>query len=63
MPDKKNKSAKKLLKRNKTAKNRSTNRPRLTWIEHLKMYSKKHNMKFGDAMKDKNCLALYRESR
>jgi len=63
MPGKKNKSVKKQPKRNKSVKNRSANGPKLTWIEHLKMYSRKHNMKYGDAMKDKNCLALYHESR
>jgi len=63
MPDKKNKSTKKQPKHNKSAKKRPTNGHKLTWIEHLKMYSKAHNMKYGDAMKDKKCLALYHESR
>ncbi len=37
--------------------------PKLKWIDHLKMCSKKFNIKFGDAMKDPRCLKLYRESR
>lgn len=37
--------------------------PKLKWIDHLKMCSKKFNIKYGDAMKDPRCLKLYRESR
>ncbi len=37
--------------------------PKLKWIDHLKMCTKKFNIKFGDAMKDPRCLKLYRESR
>lgn len=37
--------------------------PKLKWIDHLKMCTKKFNIKYGDAMKDPRCLKLYRESR
>lgn len=56
------------VKRNKTAKKSpepavDSPMPKLKWIDHLKMCSKKFNIKFGDAMKDPRCLKLYRESR
>ena len=66
------------LKRNKTAKKSpapaaspasapakaaESPMPKLKWIDHLKMCSKKFNIKYGDAMKDPRCLKLYRESR
>lgn len=56
------------VKRNKTAKKSpepavESPMPKLKWIDHLKMCSKKFNIKFGDAMKDPRCLKLYRESR
>lgn len=67
------KTPKNTLKRNKTAKKRpdtasaspaaESPMPKLKWIDHLKMCSKKFNIKFGDAMKDPRCLKLYRESR
>lgn len=65
------KSSKNTVKRNKTAKKSpvvakpapESPMPKLKWIDHLKMCSKKFNIKFGDAMKDPRCLKLYRESR
>ncbi len=65
------------VKRNKTAKKSPASpaaaaspaavvdspMPKLKWIDHLKMCSKKFNIKYGDAMKDPRCLKLYRESR
>ena len=65
------KRSKTATKRNKTAKKSPTAAspapespmPKLNWIDHLKMCSKKFNIKFGDAMKDPRCLKLYRESR
>ena len=69
------KSSKNTVKRNKTAKKSPASpaaaspeaadspMPKLKWIDHLKMCSKKFNIKFGDAMKDPRCLKLYRESR
>ena len=65
------KSSKNTVKRNKTAKKSPDSAspavdspmPKLKWIDHLKMCSKKFNIKFGDAMKDPRCLKLYRESR
>lgn len=65
------KTSKNTVKRNKTAKKSpepaaqvaESPMPKLKWIDHLKMCSKKFNIKFGDAMKDPRCLKLYRESR
>ena len=69
------KSSKNTVKRNKTAKKSPASAspapapaadspmPKLKWIDHLKMCSKKFNIKYGDAMKDPRCLKLYRESR
>ena len=67
------KRSKNNVKRNKTAKKspaqaaapaaEESPMPKLKWIDHLKMCSKKFNIKFGDAMKDPRCLKLYRESR
>lgn len=31
------------------------------WIEHVKSYSKKHNMKYNEALKDPNCRASYKK--
>ena len=67
------KRSNKTVKRNKTAKKSpevasaapaaDSPMPKLKWIDHLKMCTKKFNIKFGDAMKDPRCLKLYRESR
>ncbi len=65
------KRSKTAAKRNKTAKKSPVAAspaaespvPKLKWIDHLKMCTKKFNIKFGDAMKDPRCLKLYRESR
>ena len=70
------KRSKNTVKRNKTAKKSpapaasaspaeapESPMPKLKWIDHLKMCSKKFNIKYGDAMKDPRCLKLYRESR
>ena len=65
------KTSRKNVKHNKTAKKSPTMAspaaerpmPKLKWIDHLKMCSKKFNIKFGDAMKYPRCLKLYRESR
>ena len=66
------KRSNKTVKRNKTAKKSpepaaapasDSPMPKLKWIDHLKMCSKKFNIKYGDAMKDPRCLKLYRESR
>jgi hypothetical protein len=32
-----------------------------TWIDHVKMYAKEHNMKYGDAMKDSKCKMSYKK--
>lgn len=32
-----------------------------SWIEHVKAYAKKHNMKYPDALKDAKCKASYRK--
>ena len=65
-------SARKGVKRNRTAKKSvksvelapdSSPMPKLKWVDHLKMCSKRFNIKFGDAMKDPRCIKLYRESR
>lgn len=49
--------------KNKTAKrNRSTKKTsgkKLSWFQHLKMCSKKYNIKYGEAMTDTRCLNLY----
>jgi hypothetical protein len=31
------------------------------WIEHVKSYSKKHNMKYNESLKDPNCRASYKK--
>jgi hypothetical protein len=33
------------------------------WIEHVKMYAKKHNMKYGDALGDAKCRATYKAKK
>jgi hypothetical protein len=33
-----------------------------SWIEHVKAYAKKHNMKYPDALKDAKCKASYRKN-
>ena len=63
-------------KKSKTAKNvtrskRSTpvsnaegsSVPKLKWIDHLKMCTKKFDIKYGKAMTDPRCRKLYDESR
>lgn len=34
-----------------------------SWIKHVKEYSKKHNMKYNEALKDSNCKAAYKSSK
>ena len=33
------------------------------WIEHVKAYSLKHNIKFSQAIKDPNCKKEYNSSK
>jgi hypothetical protein len=58
------KSAKnKTVKRTRTSKKSSgkkTSGKKLSWIQHLKMCSKKFNIKYGEAMSDPRCVNLYR---
>lgn len=62
-------SVHKRAKHNRTAKKSvksvvdSSPMPKLKWIDHLKMCTKKFNIKYGEAMTDPRCLKLYRESR
>ena len=60
---KRNKTAKKSPAPAESAQAPDSPMPKLKWIDHLKMCSKKFNIKYGDAMKDPRCLKLYRESR
>lgn len=59
----------KTTKHNRTAKKspkatpESSPMPKLKWIDHLKMCTKKFNIKYGEAMTDPRCLKLYRDSR
>ena len=34
-----------------------------SWIEHVKMFAKKHNMKYGDALSDPRCSATYKAKK
>jgi len=34
-----------------------------SWIEHVKMFAKKHNMKYGDALSDPKCSASYKAKK
>jgi|SaaInlV_130m_DNA_2_1039683.scaffolds.fasta_scaffold237349_1 hypothetical protein len=60
------KSAKR-VKRNKSAKKSSemssTPVPKLTWVNHLKMCTKKFGITYGKAMSDPRCHKLYYETR
>jgi len=33
------------------------------WVEHVKEYSKKHNLKFNEALKDEGCKSSYKNSK
>jgi hypothetical protein len=33
------------------------------WIKHVKMYAKKHNIKYGDALSDPRCSATYKAKK
>lgn len=57
-----NRTAKKMVKSVKVVVD-STPMPKLNWIAHLKMCTKKFNITYGEAMKDPRCMKLYRESR
>ena len=32
-----------------------------SWIDHVKMYAKEHNMKYSDALKDSKCKSSYKK--
>ena len=34
-----------------------------SWIKHVKEYSKKHNMKFNECLKNADCKAAYRKNK
>ena len=50
-------------KHSKKSAKTKVKRPPNPWVVHCKAYAAKHNMKYGDAMKDAKCKSSYKAKK